>query len=369
MSERIDKTIISPYPPDTLDSMWYDGEKFRIFNNGEWNEIGGSGAGVTIVDSIDKLDENAPIGSLAVVASGEGEYQTFSELCTMVPPMDGDSGMTEEDNMEILKNLPIVTDIKFNIPNQISSEVQGILLLVSSEAISESTGNTSMLMLAVMSQGVMCAMEGAEGAVGPITILLFNEETQKYELDKSALQEFNDLFKSKTWIFLGKDAMSGMIGEMTPVTIAAMDEIFLLLSSNIQANLYIKKGQWQTPYESEFNDLKAKIAAKQSPIKALSVSGDTYYEISPGTFYRIDYINKDTTLKLLGYINGRNLGNYEEYLFLLRTTKTDPINITFIDDNDKQITVKWANQIEFSLEEGYVYVVSIVEGLGVFLKF
>lgn len=64
----------------------------RIFQNMEMNprdrkdlvnelSKGGSGGGITIVDSIDKLDPNAKLGTLAsVVIEGGIKKQTFKEI-------------------------------------------------------------------------------------------------------------------------------------------------------------------------------------------------------------------------------------------------------------------------------------------------
>lgn len=372
MGKILDKIVQDDAAPSRSD-LWLDGETLKANIHGKWKSIsgGGSGAGVTIVDSVDKLDENAPVGSMAVVASREGKYQTFSEITESLPIID--SSMSNEESMELFKQLPIIADIKFNIPKPIPSDlvIQGAVALISNDFI-DNGGNmnsSSLLLIAVQNQGVV-AMGMMDGQMSDTLIIMqINEETQSFELNDTGINNFNQILNQKTWIFAG-DILSAMIGETTPESIGVMDEIFLFLSNNTQADLFIKKGQWQDPYESKFNNLQAKIDAKQSPITVSSISGgDTYYEISPGKFYRIDNIFEGITLKLLGYVNSTYSSNYKEYLFRIRSTKTDPINITFIDENDTPITIKWANQIEFSLEGGYIYIISIVEDLGVFLKF
>lgn len=70
--------------------MWLDGETLKANIHGKWKSISGagSGAGVTIVDSVDKLDANAPVGTPAIVAVGGGIKETkFSEVFENLPDL------------------------------------------------------------------------------------------------------------------------------------------------------------------------------------------------------------------------------------------------------------------------------------------
>lgn len=332
------------------------------------NKGGGSGAGVTIVDSVDKLDKNAPVGTPAIVAVGGGSrYQTFSEVCAMVPPFNLGPDTSQEETIEILKKLPIITDIKFNIPNQISQDVLGALVFISSEFIeSGSMNDAHLLMILVQPQGVMCAMESVGGDAQPILIIGFNEETQKYELDKSALQEFDILFKSKTWVFAGKDVLSSLTGELTPETIAVMDEVFSLLAGAVaQAELYIKKEEWQKVLIEDIEAVYAKLNTKQNIISRKSLSYKK--ELEPNTYYTY-FINNTNALqcKLLGHSIS---SVYEEYIIELEVGDNAPSTIIFVNDDGNIIDIKWANSMSPTFNSNTTYLISISGNFAVFAQF
>lgn len=367
MGKILDKIVQDDAAPSRND-LWLDGETLKANIHGKWKSISGgsSGAGVTIVDSVDKLDKNAPVGSMAAVAVGGGsKYQTFSKLCETIPPIAPD--MSEEEVMEILKKMPIVNDIKFNIPNQIPQEVQGILALASSELIETGImNNATILMMVVAQQGVMCAMQSSTGTVGPITIMAFNEEAQKYELNQAALQEFDVLFKSNTWVFLGKDFFSSVIGEITPESIAAMDEIFSLLSGAVaQAELYIKKEEWQKVLVEDIEAIYAKLDTKQNIINKQEVP--FVGGLKPNIYYT-DFVNNSNVLQyeLLGHSTSLV---YEEYIIELEVGDRSPSGLTFVDENGEFINIKWSNSISPTLNPNTTYLISISGNFAVFAQF
>lgn len=78
----IDKIVVSPTPPTQIqNAAWFDGKEIKIPSKGKYESVGGSGGGIEIVDSIDKLDPNAELGSMAsVVTPGSIQETSFRDL-------------------------------------------------------------------------------------------------------------------------------------------------------------------------------------------------------------------------------------------------------------------------------------------------
>lgn len=109
MAKIIDKIIQSATEPSKND-LWLHEGSLKANLKGKWESIGGgSGGGVTIVDSVDKLDENAPVGNLAVVAKQGG--RTISSFRDLVQPnvdmINANVGTINTAGLSIVNDLQI----------------------------------------------------------------------------------------------------------------------------------------------------------------------------------------------------------------------------------------------------------------------
>ena len=120
MGKILDKIVQDDTAPSRND-LWLDGETLKANVRGKWKSISGrgSGAGVTIVDSIDKLDNNAPAGSLAVVAQqGTTDMKKPYDLYQL--DVENDCLIDQENyTIEILypEKLSKVKNVDFNMPS------------------------------------------------------------------------------------------------------------------------------------------------------------------------------------------------------------------------------------------------------------
>jgi hypothetical protein len=198
---------------------------------------GGVGSGVTIVDSVDKLDPNAKAGSLATVSIGEGvrEY-TYSKLLAETP----ESPETEnlEEMMAYISNMPIMKNIDFGTPNIPTNSIMYYVLGVTITDTGEVEG---MIIIQGTEAGCQAAYENNSGNNLQFVLFVYDEASQSYIKNEENINNMNNLFKDNT-VYFGRDLLSGLVGDLSQEAIDYMNSFIKIhaLGKPI-ADLYIKK--------------------------------------------------------------------------------------------------------------------------------
>lgn len=336
---------------------------------------GGSGAGVTIVDSIDKLDENAPVGSLAVVAE-EGEL--VAKKLTELYQLKQEDLIIDQENLTVEianpEKLSLITSLVFKLPKStLYAQDNSVLLIGNLNFFNSMIGGSQNPDVAKSIAGVMIGTKINDGIMTEIMAMcsirgeekefnIMNYDGEKYVLNENDLESFMTTYENiDDALFYYCDLYSMMMGTALP---EYLDEVITFYAGTLSNSLiYIKNNKWEEILNYKFNELQDELNRKQDIIIALDPGyNQDYYEIVAGKYYNIE-TTKDVVFKLKNF----SYSNYGEYLIRLRST--EDTNITFVNDNDQEINIKWANQIALLVEADYDYVISIVNNLGVFLKF
>lgn len=334
------------------------------------NKGGGSGAGVTIVDSIDKLDENAPVGSIASVGVGGGIRETkFSEVFESLPdlPTSEDQAAAEE----YLNALPIVNKINIVAPRVIPEDAQyAIIFFTGDISAILGQGEGKVIMIAVQKSGARAMFQSPQGEQQVFNLFMYDNASQTYTLDVQQINELNKIFASDDFKYLG-DLLGSILGPMAPEDLIVIDTFMsLYIGAKSQAQLYIKDEEWVKVAERDIQKIYKELENKISIPKL-----DPGYTLFTGNvaeqnvFYVVSLL--DEPVIKLDIDTSIDSMQYKEFIFYF--PNNNYTDIQFLDKNGIPLGIKWANGNSPIFEDGGNYFVSIVYGLrdylGVFVEF
>lgn len=363
-----DKTYVSKYPPKSVDSLWYNGKEFKIFNNGKWNTIGGgsssgggSGSGVSIVDSVDKLDPNAKVGTLCSVATEGGikEY-TFRQILEISPEMP--SSITEEDMIAYIKKCPVVNKFNIDVPKNNLTGIQAMLGFLSLPEGADLQSAT-MILLSIQEQGCIAQII-TSSSNGQLPIFLWDESTQTYTKNEDAIITINNMLSSDVFYFC-VDLMSAYLGPMSEETISIINNIMYLYTEvKSETEVYVKRENWEKVTQTDIDKINDDLSKKLNitGIQLFGLIDDQMAE--PNILYSC-YLDDDPTIKL-NYSSSDS--KYSEFMFFLPNSPTG--DLTFTDKNGNPLEISWANGNYPILKDNHKYIIVILNGiLGVFVEF
>ena len=362
MAKIIDKIVQSATEPSKNDLWLHDG-KLQANLKGKWESIGGgSGGGVQIVDSIDKLDPNAKVGTLAsVVIEGGIKKQTFKEIAEITPPMG--SITNNEFLIEYIKTCPIVNEIDIDVPKNKLPDFNAVLAFV---AIPEdiTVTATDMIMLTIQSEGCAGAVQ-LNNDNSQLPIFLWDETTQTYIKNENNIAIINNLLSSNNFAF-SEDILSVLIGPLTNESIELINDIvYFYRNTESQAEVYVKKENWEKIIQSDIDKVYSILNTKPD-IPVMSLYGLLEDDLARSNIFYTCYLNNNPNIKLDIDLTKENY--YAEFMFNLRATNT--MELVFSDRNGNPLDIIWANGNYPIVEDGHDYVISIISGmLGVFVEF
>lgn len=332
--------------------------------------------GLPIVDSVDKLDANAALGSIAcVVEEGSISEISFKDL------YQPDASIVDMNTGTIdLSNCSQVDSIKITAPTApiplggVSISGDQSLYFIS-EGVS--LGGSSVGKIATLAVMPNTALSHIEGALG-IVIDYSNPVDQQYVLWTmsddgviTANQEQIDAFCSAAeGLFYVGDLMSIMSGAGTSIEYLNFFDHFAKATAGVPSKAYIyhKKDSWEELYKSDLDRLTKRIdILNTNKADAIMVSENYYFGMEPNTYYTctIDYSRAyKFTLK-----TPRTPDMYNEYILELKVERYTPTAVTFVDADSNEIAIKWSNGIEPDFQAGFTYMISIVNGYGVYSTF
>lgn len=317
---------------------------------------GGTG-GVPIVDSVDKLSADAPVGSVAVV--GGKEEKSFRYL--IQPKEDVMDMETGTLNTSILSR---VSEIKAMIPSEVVNGPYVEVCLVGStmehmirfSCLEYGRGEISLLEAQVDS--------GDIHLVKPLIELTENG----YILDAEWLETINSLLSNSELFYLSNQSFNVSAEEYD-----VLDRF--IVSSSLSANLFIKKGSWEKMLENELtsidNNVKSLESSKQDVVKLGQSGSNAYRTLYPNIKYNgICISSSSLDITLAEFMKPEE---YQEY-YLEISLSAIPQKVRFFDEEGNDVTndIVWIDGKSPEFMDDYVYIITIcrrVEGYGYFARF
>lgn len=319
--------------------------------------------GVTIIESIDQLDPNAELGSMAsVVELGSIQESSFRDLYQPDASMlDQNTGTLTDPEL-----LSSVSSVSVFAPKDVTSlgfePVESMVYLVTRDF---SMTSQNMAMVQIMQQGVMAiTMTGGYDTMQQLVLAEFSQDTMSYTIHNDQVEAFNAvLANGMDWCYFGG---------ITEEQFATID-LFLRAVAGIpsKAHVYLKNDNWEELYAKDFEKLASNIGRVETSMNAkvdkMPIESYSSYKGLKPNVYTTRTIGEAEviTVTLADIVDP---STYNEYIIEIKCTGT-PASVGFKDSNNTEVTIKWANDMEPVFEAGFTYIISIVNNFGVFSQF
>lgn len=366
------KVISSAVQPNSTNVLWLnstDNKLYKFGNNGWKSVSGGSsgGGGITIVDSIDELDPNAEVGSLAsVVELGSIKESSFRDLYQPdASILDQTTGTLTQPEL-----LSSVSSINFLTPTDYSGVETGTIL------IPRTFSQTDVRMIQLV-------VAYSDGMLAGVVAVYMNQTTGEqveyivgqvvdgvYTIDDAVVTAINDILASDDWCNLGIEIMYG--APMTEEQFATLDK-FVTAVAGVPStvDIYVKGDKWAQLYKNDLANLAMSISkvsknvdAKADPTMVQSLSYNRM--LTPNTYYTAT--NSSTGALTYILVAPTDTTKYSEYILQLRCNAT-PSNVSFTNESGTTLTIKWTNDTPPTFEGGFTYLISIVNNFAVFAQY
>lgn len=318
--------------------------------------------GVPIVESVDALDADAALGSIACVAK-LGSISETSVRDLYQPTADMlDQSTGTLTSPELLSSVP---SIKVLAPEgTISGESCGFYIVLRTFSIQN---------MQLLAPAIQCGTDGVVTMVGAavhtsaaseqLTFISYKDGVPT--VDQAAIDKFNAyLSTDDDWCYLGYPDGGFAITEGQFQT---LDKFFKVVSSiPTISSLFIKKEEdWkELAVKEELDGLRtefdaAKVKIKENyPVEEIS-NYTSSIEIEPNTYYRTT-AKRSSNLSVTFAEPSEN-GVVNEYVFEIACSNA--FTLTLPEG------VVWANDVAPEIAAGKTYVISVVNNLAVFAEF
>lgn len=368
--------------------------KYKGFEiEGLLDKISEGGGGITIVDSIDKLDPNAELGSLAsVVEPGSITETLISEL-----PQPDSSIINMDTGFIDATSCPQVSGLSIIIPEgpiPVSMELtESEMLYFCSESVDLASYTTG-IVLGIFSQVVNNEIIALVGMYMNVTTkeqkewLLFQIQDGVVTADQAAIEECNAYIKDLYYIGAMDYVMQG--SSLTTEQLLIYDNVVKAVAGiPSKAHVYLKKDNWEELYAKDFNRVLSRIDAVGNNLSSLSehidnetnylsreinkkpnkmpiVTSYSYSRVQPNEYTKRSISSTGSVTIELAAIADTTI--YNEYILELKCTSTpSSVDFYFADGSGK--TIVWANGDAPTFEAGMTYLISIANGFGVYAMF
>lgn len=325
----------------------------------------GGGGGITIVDSIDELDPNAELGSLASVVE-QGSIKESSVRDLYQPDasiIDQEAGVLTTPEL-----LSSVSSVSVLAPEDNSIDIELVESMFYLVPRDFSMTNETMAMVQIIPfQGVM-AMAIINGDYDlPQQFLLaeYSQDAMGYSSNDDQVEAFNEVLANGIdWCYLGVPETGFIITEEQFATI----DLFVkaVAGGPSKAHVYLKKDNWEELYAKDLEKLASDISSKADIIIMEELGYDKV--LKPNTYYKYETAQNVSNISLTLTLANNDGLKYNEYILELKCLTT--LNaVSFVGKDGTPLTIKWANDIPPTFEAGNTYLVSIVNGNGLYTQF
>lgn len=378
MTKIIDKIIVSSTAPTEKNVLWVDDEGINIPSKGKWKKAsGGSGGGIEIVDSVDKLDPNAELGSMAsVVTPGSIQEISFRNLYQAdASILDLNTYTLNTEDCSLVGSLSITPP---SAPIDSSSDVILVFSTANMSLMSPIAGDI-MVQLQFVPNADNTKLIGLGGMMidaatqNPTnyTLFLINDDGS-VTVNQDQIDALNDVFADKELYYLGT-FMYALEGASAPSDFYDVVDTSIQAASGIPSitNIYVKGDKWKQLYKSDLDKLasdldKTKTTVEGKSDKITIATYSSWKGLQPNVYTTHSISSTGTTTINLAAIADTTI--YNEYILELKCTAT-PSSVVFNNADGTVATIVWANGVAPTFEAGMTYLISIVNGFGVFSSF
>ena len=292
---------------------------------------GSVGGGITIVDSVDQLDPNAEVGSLAsVVEPGSMQESSFRDL------YQPDESILDQStgNFTAPELLSSVSSISVFTPQNVDSLVESCFHLVPRDSSMTST-NAAMVQI-VPQQGVAAIIIiGSYTNMQKFLLAEYSQDTMSYTIHNDQVEAFNAvLANGMDWCYFNRLDTGFVITEEQFATI----DLFVKAIAGVpsKAHVYLKKDNWEELYARDFEKLASNIGKVETSVNAKAdkmpiESYSSWYGLKPNVYtLRTISSTGSVTINLADITDSTT---YNEYILELKCTST-PSNVFFQDSNN-----------------------------------
>ena len=321
--------------------------------------------GIEIVDSVDNLDPNAELGSMAsVVTAGSIQETSFRDLYQPDASMlDQELGVLTAPEL-----LSSVSSVNVFVPQNADSVVQSMVYLVTRDF---SMTSQNMAMIGIIPQlGVMAVtMTGGYDTCQELLLAAYSQDTMGYTVHNDQVEAFNAvLTNGMDWCYFGNP--EGVV--ITEEQFNTLD-LFVKAVASVPsiADIYVKGDEWGQLYKKDLDKLaraldKTKTTAESKADKIAISTYSSWKGLQPNVYTTYSISSTGSVTINLAAIADTSI--YNEYILELKCTKT-PSSVTFNNADGTAATIVWANGIAPTFEAGVTYLISIANGFGVFSSF
>lgn len=336
------------------------------------------GGGVPIVASVDELNLDSPLGSLAcVVEPGSITETLVSEL-----PQPNSSIINMNTGFIDATSCPQVSGLSIIIPEgpiPVSMELtESEMLYFCSESV-DLVNMTTGIVLGIFPQIVNNEIIALAGMYMNVTTkeqkewLLFQIQDGVVTADQAAIEECNAYVKDLHYIGAMPYVMEGL--SLTTEQLIIYDSVVKVVASvPSTAHIHVKRDDWEELYAKDLEKLASNIDKVEAAVNTLAgakadkmpkESYKSWNGVKPNVYTTYTSSSSSLTIKLADIVD---LSTYNEYIIEIKCAYT-PSSVVFTDSNNTEIAIKWANGLPPTFDSGTTYLISIVDGFGVYSVF
>lgn len=325
---------------------------------------GGGGNGVTIVDSVDKLDQSAPIGSVAVVAK-KGQITTTSFRNLYQPTADDLDQVTGTlARPELLSG---VTDLAISFPNEvIQMPSESIMIYLVPRDFSINNPLMAAIIIEASTDATVLGIAAicmSDAGYNQLLLCEYVEGTP--QINQSGVDDLLALLRDPDieWCYFGNPETMAITEDEFNV----IDKFFIPTAGfDTVSDLYILGDSWTKIDHAAIQRLEGDIrlleAQTNFPVEVLDASMN-YISIYSNTYSKLS-IPADRTKSYNISTYTYNLDETLAHEFILELDCTQAVVTISLPSS-----IKWVNEDAPVFSVGKKYVISIIGDLGVWGEF
>lgn len=326
--------------------------------------------GIAIVENVSDLDPNAQLGSLAaVVEPGSIAESSFRDL------YQPDASMIDQTTGTLVapELLSGISSINVFAPESMPTEIEQINtgIYIVPRDFSQENSNIAMIMLRAGMIGAMVIMGGDFSNMQDFLFIEPNEDGT-FTIHDDQVEAFNSILDNgMDWCYFALPEST----EPIPEEVFDIWDLFITAVAGIpsKAHVYLKKDNWKELYAKDFEKLANNISKVEASVNSkadkMSMATISIFDVvEPNTYtaFEITGAYLSYTIKLAPI---KDTTTCNEYVLELKCTGTPKEGVVFHNEDGTVVNIVWANGVAPSFEEGNSYLISIINGFGVYSIF
>lgn len=314
-------------------------------------QIGGSGGGIQIVESVDALDPNAAVGSIAsvITPSSVGEVNISELPQADATIIDQTTGFINAGNCPQVSGLQIIVPTGAISVSTTLDDAQDTLYFVSESLDVNGMSVGKALGLTLLQQdGQLSALMGMYMDVETMTQLeleLFSIVDGVVTANQEAIDQINELSNGLYYIGNLERIMNG--DSIPSEVLTVYDMVVKAISGKpALADIYVKKDSWELLHKKDLEKLTKGLEACKEEVKSVIESKankipvatySSWSGLQPNVYTTYSVSTTSSVSIRLADIEDTTV--YSEYILELKCTST-PSSVSFTDENGAALDIK-----------------------------